>query len=136
VSNERLAQLRREAHLFVHASEVELEGMAILEAMAAGVPVLVADAPDSAAPDLISDPEFLFRPRDPDDLARHIDRLFDTPALLLEAARRNRERAAQQSFQRSVHQLELVYESVVANADARRPLRQLDLASTRHQGAA
>ncbi len=135
LSTERLAQLRSEAHLFVHASEVELEGMAILEAMASGLPVLVADAPDSAAPGLVSGPEFLFRPGDPADLARHIDRLFDTPALLLEAARRNRERAAQQSFQRSVHQLELVYETVLANADARRPHR-LELAATRHQGAA
>lgn len=135
VSNERLAQLRSDAHLFVHASEVELEGMAILEAMAAGLPVLIADSPDSAAPRLASGPEFLFRPGDADDLASHIDRLFDSPTLLIEAARRNRERAAQQSFPRSVHQLELVYETVLANADARRSHR-LDLPSTRHQGAA
>src|SRR5262249_789492 len=38
VSDDRLAQLESEAHLFVHASEVELEGMAVLEAMAAGLP--------------------------------------------------------------------------------------------------
>jgi len=141
VSNERLAQLRAEAHLFVHASEVELEGMAVLEAMAAGLPILAADSPDSAVPRLVSRPDFLFRPGDPADLARQLDRLFDTPAVLIEAARRNRERAAQQSFDRSVHQLELAYETVLANADGRRPDRvdrpdRLDLASTRHQGAA
>lgn len=135
VSNERLAQLRAEAHLFVHASEVELEGMAVLEAMAAGLPILVADSPDSAVPRLVSRPDFLFRPGDAADLARQLDRLFDTPALLIEASRRNRERAAQQSFDRSVHQLELAYETVLANADGRRPER-LDLVSTRHQGAA
>jgi glycosyltransferase involved in cell wall biosynthesis len=40
-----LLDLYARARLFVHASEVELEGMAVLEAMACGVPTLVADAP-------------------------------------------------------------------------------------------
>jgi len=113
VSDERLAQLFGEAHLFVHASEVELEGMAVLEAMAAGLPILVADAPDSAARCFASGPEFRFHPGDSADLAAHLDRLLDSPAALLEGSRRSLERAAQHDFQHAAHELERVYEAVV-----------------------
>lgn len=118
VSNERLAELYDEATLFVHAGEVELEGMAVLDAMAAGLPVLVSDAPDSAARDLASGPEFRFRPGDATDLAAHIDRLLDAPALLAAGARRSLERAAQHDFQRSARSLEHVYETVLAKFPA------------------
>lgn len=119
VSNERLAELYDEATLFVHAGEVELEGMAVLDAMAAGLPVLVSDAPDSAARDLASGPEFRFRPGDATDLAAHIDRLLESPALLAAGARRSLERAAQHDFQRSARSLEHVYETVLAKAPTR-----------------
>jgi glycosyltransferase involved in cell wall biosynthesis len=116
VSNERLAQLYDEATLFVHASEVELEGMAVVDAMAVGLPVLVADAPDSASRAFASGPEFTFRPGDADDLAAHIDALLDAPALLAAGARRSLERAAQHDFQRSARSLENLYEAVLAKA--------------------
>lgn len=114
VSDERLNQLYRDAALFVHASEVELEGMAVLEAMSAGLPVLVANAPDSAARDFAGGPEFQFRPGDPDDLARQLDALFDTPGLLAAGARRSLERARQLDFASSTRNLEMVYERVIS----------------------
>jgi glycosyltransferase involved in cell wall biosynthesis len=114
VSDERLAQLYDEATLFLHASEVELEGMAVLDALAAGLPVLVADAPDSAASALASGPEFLFRPGDAGDLAARLDHLLDAPDVLAAGARRGLERAVQHDFQRSVRTLEQLYETVLA----------------------
>jgi 1,2-diacylglycerol 3-alpha-glucosyltransferase len=120
VSDERLAQLQSEAHLFIHASEVELEGMAVLEAMAAGLPVLVADSSNSAAPRLACGPEFLFRAGDAGDLAAHLDRLLDAPAMLAEGARHSVDYAGQHTFHRSVRTLEQVYETVLANATTRR----------------
>lgn len=117
VSNERLAELYDEATLFIHAGEVELEGMAVLDAMAAGLPVLVADAPDSAARSLASGPEFRFRPGDAIDLAAHIDRLLDAPGTLAAGARRSLERVVQHDFQRSARSLENVYETVLAKVE-------------------
>lgn len=121
VSDARLAELFTEAQLFVHASEVELEGMAVLEAMAAGLPVLVANAPDSAARRFASGPDFLFRPGDPDDLAAHLDRLLDSPAALAEGSRRSLEQAVQHDFQRSARSLEHLYETVVADRGRHAP---------------
>ncbi len=120
VSDQRLAELYEEAAVFVHASEVELEGMAALDAMAAGLPLLIADAPDSATRAMAAGPEFLFRPGDADDLAEHIDRLLDNPAMLAIGARRSLERAAQHDFSRSARRLEQVYELVLAD---RQPAR-------------
>ena len=120
VSDQRLTQLLAEAQLFVHSSEVELEGMAVLEAMAAGLPVLVADAPNSAARDLAAGRGFLFRPGDAADLAAQIDRLLDAPAQLSEASRRSLEWASQHAFHSSTRNLEQVYETVLQNAGMRR----------------
>jgi glycosyltransferase involved in cell wall biosynthesis len=114
VSDTRLAELYAEAHLFVHASEVELEGIAVLEAMAAGLPVLVADAPDSAARRWAAGKDFLFQPGDPQDLAAHLDRLLDTPGTLAEGSRHSLTQVARHDLQRSTRSLERVYEAVVA----------------------
>lgn len=119
VSEERLTELYEQATLFLHASEVELEGMAALDAMAAGLPLLIANSPHSATRAMAAGPEFLFTPGDPDDLAAHIDRLLDTPAMLAAGARRSLERAAQHDFSRSARRLEQVYENVLAQ---RQPL--------------
>ena len=54
----------RAADLLVHASEIELEGMAVLEALGTGLPTLVADAPFSAAARLAIGDEFRFPPGD------------------------------------------------------------------------
>src|SRR5262249_40612370 len=111
-----------EAHLFVHASEVELEGMAVLEAVGAGLPVLVANARESAARQFASGPDFLFRAGDPADLAAHLDRAIDAPAALTRASRRSVELAAHHDFARCARELEAVYESV-AGAPVRVPAR-------------
>jgi len=119
VSDARLVQLLREADLFVHASEVELEGMSILEAQAAGLPVLVADAPESAARYLAPGADYLFRPGDPADLALHLDHLLDTPGALAVGSRDSLERSASYDFHRSVRTLEQVYAMAMAAADER-----------------
>jgi glycosyltransferase involved in cell wall biosynthesis len=49
VEADDMPALMRSADLLVHAAEVELEGMALLEALGTGLPAVIADAPLSAA---------------------------------------------------------------------------------------
>lgn len=70
------------ADLVVHCSDVELEGIAVLEAMGMGAPVLVADSPESAAADFAIDDRFRFPSGDVDTLTARMDALLDDPALL------------------------------------------------------
>jgi 1,2-diacylglycerol 3-alpha-glucosyltransferase len=113
VTDERLIQLYDEATLLVHASEVELEGMAVLDAMGACLPTLIANAPESASAALAAGSNFLFRPGDAADLAEHIDSLLEDPDTRAAGARRGVELAGQYDFQGSLTSLEQLYQSVL-----------------------
>jgi len=88
VSDEEHLSLCQNADLYVHASEVELEGMAALEAMRCGCPALLADAPASATRQFALDETHLFPPGDAGALARLIDDRFEHPAELERQRRR------------------------------------------------
>lgn len=113
VPRERLLQLLRSADLFVHASEVELEGIAVMEAMGSGLPVVVADAPESAAKDFALDDDFLFPAGNVRKLAQKIDALLDSPERLRMARARYLEKARAFDFGECAKQLAMVYDGVV-----------------------
>lgn len=75
----------RKADLLVHTCPTEPCGLGVLEAMAAGTPVLVPDRGGAAA--LVEEgvSGFRFRADDPADLARRLDDLRAAPAALLDA---------------------------------------------------
>ncbi len=102
----------RSADLLVHASEIELEGMAVLEALGTGLPALVADAPLSAAARLAVDDEFRFPPGDAGELARRIDRLVEQPERLAAARAASLAAAEGLRLDASVARLEAVYRRV------------------------
>lgn len=102
----------RAADLLVHASEIELEGMAVLEALGVGLPTLVADARLSAASRLAIGDEFRFRPGDVDQLARRIDELFEHPEQLAAARQANLAAAEGLRLEASIARLEAIYEQV------------------------
>jgi len=112
VSDGELVRLLCTADLLVHASEVELEGMAVLEALGCGTPALIADARHSASPQFAASPELLFRPNDPGDLARRLDALVEAPDLLRAARERCLEMAPFYAFAESVRRLEALYRRV------------------------
>jgi glycosyltransferase involved in cell wall biosynthesis len=97
----------------VHASEVELEGIAVLEAMSAGLPVLVAESPESAASELAVSDDFRFPAGDPRALAEKIDALVERPSLLRDERDRRRTGAGPITFAESVERLLRVYRSVL-----------------------
>jgi 1,2-diacylglycerol 3-alpha-glucosyltransferase len=119
---EELVNDYRKADLFVHAGEVELEGMSVLEAMSAGLPALVADAPESAASRFALNEQFRFAHGDAAALSAKIDFLIENPETLVAAREPYRLRAHEFDFNASVGKLVEVYRTVIASAAV--PLRE------------
>jgi 1,2-diacylglycerol 3-alpha-glucosyltransferase len=111
---EALLERFAEADLFIHASEVELEGMAVLEAMSAGLPALIADAHESAASRFALNEDFRFPTGNAAALSAKIDALIDDRAKLEAARAAYRVRAEQFDFNVSVEKMVDVYRSVIA----------------------
>lgn len=65
--------------LYVHPAEVELEGIACLEAIMCGKLTIVSDSKLSATKDFAVDDRCVFKCRNPKDLARVIDFWIDNP---------------------------------------------------------
>ncbi|HIG42567.1 MAG: glycosyltransferase [bacterium] len=114
VSDETLLTLLTESDLFVHAGEIELEGMSVVEAMAAGNTVIVSDSRDSAAAMLVDNPQALFRNRNPVDLAAKIDYWLANPKEKLIEAKSNRQRAGHRSHADCVAQFASLYNELMA----------------------
>jgi 1,2-diacylglycerol 3-alpha-glucosyltransferase len=113
VSDDVLQSLYQSADLFVHTSAVELEGMSVLEAMAAGCPVLVNQACTSAVPDFVTAPEATYRMNDVQDLTEKLDAMLDSPELRQTAAQENRQIAKARHHNQSVMELEQIYRQVL-----------------------
>jgi len=100
----------------IHASEVELEGIAVLEAMQLGVPVLVAEGPETAAAELALDESFRFSGSEPAALTQKLDALLAAPEKRASAGARYREAAGRLTVDASVSSLVAVYEGVIGSA--------------------
>jgi 1,2-diacylglycerol 3-alpha-glucosyltransferase len=116
VEEEEMPRLMRAADLLVHASEIELEGMAVLEALGVGLPTLVADAPMSAAGRLAISDEFRFQPGDAEELARRIDHLIEHPERLAAARQASLSAAEGLRLEASITRMEAIYQKVAARS--------------------
>jgi glycosyltransferase involved in cell wall biosynthesis len=119
LSREALLENLAAADLFIHASEVELEGMAVLEAMSAGLPALIADAPESAASHFALNDDFRFPAGDAAALSAKIDALIEDRQKLEAARQPYQQRAQMFDFDASVDKMVSLYRSVIeSHADA------------------
>jgi len=109
---ERLLNLLGSADVMVHASEVELEGIAVLEAMQHGLPVLIAEGPETAAAELALDESFRFAGSDPAPLTHKLDALLLDPQKRALAGAHYREAAERLTLDASVSSLVDVYSKV------------------------
>ena len=113
VEVDEVPRVMRAADLLVHASEIETEGMAVLEALGTGLPALVADSPLSAAGRLAISDEFRFPSGDATALAARIDRLVEEPDRLAAARRASLAAAEELRLEVSIAKLEAVYRRVI-----------------------
>jgi glycosyltransferase involved in cell wall biosynthesis len=113
VDVEDVPRVMRAADLLVHASDVEIEGMAVLEALGTGLPALVSDSPLSAAGRLAVGDEFRFPSGDAAALAARIDRLVEEPDRLAAARAASLAAAEELRIDASIEKLEAVYRRVV-----------------------
>jgi glycosyltransferase involved in cell wall biosynthesis len=110
---EQLVGVYNSADLYVHAAEVEVECMTVLEAMGCGTPCLIADAPKSATPQFALSPEFLFQVNDVESLREKIDYWIEHAYRLPPMRLRAVAEADKYRFDRSVERLEHGYRSVL-----------------------
>jgi len=116
VSQPELIRLYNTADLLIHASEVELEGMAVLEAIGCGLPVLIATADSSAATQFALHDKFLFNDGDVLNLISHIDYWYQHRDELARSKQPYLERARQFSFDFCVKKTVDLYRRTIASA--------------------
>src|SRR5574340_411803 len=118
VPNEDLPVLLNSADAFAMASEAELLSIASLEAMASGLPLLLADA--MALPELVTPGEngYLFKPGDPREAAQAMDRLLSERDRWPEMGAASLERAKAHSLDVTVERYAGLYVQVLEEAPA------------------
>lgn len=111
-SDPELELLYANADLFLHAGESELEGMSVMQAMAAGVPAIVSNSKASAAGELTAIPESRFDFPSSEHLADRIRAFDGNPALVQQVSRENAEAMLPLAHERSVKNLLAIYAQI------------------------
>jgi len=101
----------KEADLYVHCAAVEVESMSTMEAMASGLPMLIADSPLSAAKQFALNSEFLFKTTA--ELTQKIDYFFEHKIELQQASKKYALHAKKYAFDISANQLNELYYSLL-----------------------
>ncbi len=113
VSQEKLISLFNIADLFVHASEIELEGMAVLEAIGCGLPALIGDAEHSASAQFALNDDFLFSAGNVESLTTKLDYWIEHETELQAARPAYLKKAQVYAFDASAKKTRSLYKALV-----------------------
>jgi len=113
VTQEKLIELFNTADLFVHASDIELEGMAVLEAIGCGLPALISDSKQSASAQFALNDEFLFKAGDLPSLHAKMDYWIENEAGLKAAKIPYLAKAQNYAFGASVEAARTHYQALI-----------------------
>ena len=113
VRNEELHSLLNSADVFTLASVSESLSIASLEAMACGLPLLLANA--FALPDLVTPGVngYLFKPDDPQDAAHYMEMLVDQKEQRKEMGKASLPKAKVHSLEHTIQEYEKYYQSLL-----------------------
>lgn len=113
--SEDLPRLYQAAEVFVMPSPCETQSIVVMEAMAAGLPIVGARS--GALPELIDDQNngFLFNPKDNQDLAAKIIKICQNEDLKAKMRKNSLQVISGQQFHQSIEKIKKVYEKVLAN---------------------
>jgi 1,2-diacylglycerol 3-alpha-glucosyltransferase len=117
---QKLIDLYNSADLYVHPATAEIEGMAVLEAIACGLPALVSDSQKSATGQFALNEKFLFTSGRPVDLSHKIDYWIEHKKELQEYHKRYRGFSRRFLIDESIKKLDCLYRKYARNRD---PLR-------------
>lgn len=112
-SQEDLVQYYNFSDLYIHAAQIEVECMSVLEAMACGLPVVIAKSSKSATSQFALMKESLFNVDDVFELASRIDYWIEHPQVLRQAGYQYSKSAENYSFSVSFTKLLNLYQCLI-----------------------
>ncbi len=121
LSQEELVRYYNLGDLYVHAATVEVEGMTVLEAMACGMPLLLAGSPKSATSQFAIDERSLFDSGNLEELVAKMDYWIEHPGERTIAKERYYQNSQKYRIERSHEKLEELYYSLVSENGSASP---------------
>lgn len=116
ITAEELAYFYNIADLYIHASEIETEGLAPLEASACGTPLLISDSPKSASKQFALTEKSLFKHGNDTDLRQKIDYWIERPVALQNLGQQYATEAKKYQISKVIDFIEDKYYELVENS--------------------
>jgi glycosyltransferase involved in cell wall biosynthesis len=108
-----MKKIYRLSTMLVFPSLEETFGLPVLEAMAAGLPVVTSNR--SALPEVAGEAALLVNPENPEEIAAAVRRILDSPELRRELIRKGHERAREFPWERTARETLAVYRRLTSN---------------------
>ncbi len=113
ISDEEKKELLAKSWLFILTSEREGYGIAVLEALASGTPVLLADFPENAAKELISEGGGIVEKPNPQNLANKIIELYKNTTMYENLKSKTRKIAQNYDWNKNAEKLEKTFKRIL-----------------------
>ena len=108
-----LVELYNQCNLYVHASEVEIESIACIEAISCGLIPIIADSKKSAAKQFALDERSIFKNKSIKDLCNKMEYWIEHPEEIQKSRVRYLKRASEFTIEKSIEKMEYLYNDVI-----------------------
>lgn len=123
-SESDLIDLIHSCDLYVHASFIEIEAIACMEAFACGLVPVICNSPKSATVQFVRHPQSLFRPDDAHDLAEKIDYWIEHREERLILSARYAQLGSQYRVRKSVMEAENMFHQAIDDFNRKRGIAE------------